>query len=185
MPTSEAATLALRTQQILAHETGVADTVDPLGGSYFVERLTRDLEEESRGYFRVIDDMGGMIPAIERGYPQSEIAESAYRFQKDVDLGRQVIVGVNDFVSETQESVPTLRIDESAAEQQLAKVDRIRRIRNTVTVTRALDRLRKTAEGSGNTMPAMLDAVRAYATIGEMCDALRDVWGEYQERAII
>ena len=185
LPTADAATLALRTQQILAHETGVANSVDPLGGSYFVERLTRDLEEESDRYFRVIDDMGGMIPAIEQGYPQREIAESAYRFQKDVDLGRQVIVGVNDFVSETPETVPTLHIDESAAERQQAKIDRVRRIRNTVTVTRALERLRKTAEGSSNTMPAMLDAVRAYATIGEMCDALRDVWGEYQERAII
>jgi methylmalonyl-CoA mutase, N-terminal domain len=185
LPSAEAATLALRTQQILAHETGVTETVDPFGGSYFVERLTRDLEEESDRYFRAIDDMGGMIAAIERGYPQREIAESAYRFQQDVDRKRRIIVGVNEFVSPDPQTVPILRIDESAGRQQLDKVDRMRRTRSKVTVTRALDRLRKAAAGTENTMPAMLDAVRAYATIGEMCDALRDVWGEYQEPAVI
>ena len=185
LPTTEAATLALRTQQILAHETGVAGAIDPFGGSYFVERLTCDLEEESERYFRTIDGMGGMIAAIERGYPQREIAESAYRFQQDVDRKRRISVGVNEFVSDEERPVPILQIDETAAEQQLAKVDRVRRTRNTVAVTRALDRLRKAAAGSENTMPALLDAVRAYATIGEMCDALRDVWGEYQEQAII
>ena len=185
LPTAEAATLALRTQQILAHETGVADTVDPFGGSYFVERLTRDLEAEAEQYFRTIDGMGGMIAAIERGFPQREIAESAYRFQQDVERTKQVIVGVNAFVSETDQEVPTLRIDESAAQQQLAKVDRLRRTRSKVVVTRALDRLRKAAAGTENMVPALLDAVRAYATIGEMCDALRDIWGEYQEDAVI
>ena len=185
LPTAEAATLALRTQQILAHEAGVTNAVDPFGGSYFVERLTGDLEEESDQYFRAIDGMGGMVAAIERGYPQREIADSAYRFQQDVDLKRQVIVGVNAFVSDTRDVVPTLEIDESAAQRQIAKIDRLRRTRSTVTVTRALDALRTTAAGTGNTMPAMLDAVRAHATIGEMCDALREVWGEYQEQAII
>ncbi len=185
LPTAEAATLALRTQQILAHETGVTRAVDPFGGSYFVERLTRDLETEAEHYFRTIDDMGGMVAAIERGFPQREIAESAYRFQQDVERKRQVVVGVNEFVSEREGGVPILQIDEVAAQQQLAKVDRLRRTRNKVVVARALDRLRKAASGSENTMPALLDAVRAYATIGEMCDALRDVWGEYQEQAII
>jgi methylmalonyl-CoA mutase N-terminal domain/subunit len=185
LPTAEAATLALRTQQILAHETGVARTVDPFGGSYFVERLTRDLEAEAEQYFQTIDDMGGMIAAIERGFPQRELAESAYRFQQDVERKRQIIVGVNEFASENDNGVPILQIDESAAHQQLAKVDRLRRTRKKVVVTRALDRLRKAAAGTDNTMPALLDAVRAYATVGEMCDALRDVWGEYQEQAII
>ena len=185
LPTAEAATLALRTQQILAHETGVARTVDPFGGSYFVERLTRDLEAEAEQYFRTIDGMGGMIAAIERGFPQREVAESAYRFQQDVERKRQTIVGVNEFASENDAGVPILQIDERAAQQQLAKVDRLRRTRNKVVVTRALDRLRKAAAGTGNTMPALLDAVRGYATVGEMCDALRDVWGEYQEQAII
>ena len=185
LPTAEAATLALRTQQILAHETGVARTVDPFGGSYFVERLTRDLEAEAEQYFRTIDNMGGMIAAIERGFPQREVAESAYRFQQDVEKKRRIIVGVNEFASENDGAVPTLQIDERAAQQQLAKVDRLRRTRSKVVATRALDRLRKAAAGTDNTMPAMLDAVRAYATVGEMCDALRDVWGEYQEQAII
>jgi len=189
LPTAEAATLALRTQQILAHETGVARTVDPFGGSYFVERLTRDLEAEAAEYFRTIDNMGGMIAAIERGFPQREVAESAYRFQQDVERKpgwpRQVIVGVNEFASERDGGVPILQIDESAAQQQLDKVDRLRRTRNKVVVARALDKLRKAAAGTENTMPAILDAVRAYATVGEMCDALRDVWGEYQEQAII
>ena len=185
LPTAEAATLALRTQQILAHETGIARSVDPFGGSYFVERLTNDFEEEAEAYFRAIDAMGGMVAAIERGYPQREIADSAYRFQQDVERKRQVIVGVNEFGSDRDHAVPILRIDEDAAQHQLAKVDRLRRTRNQVLATRALDRLRKAAAGPDNTMPALLDAVRAYATVGEMCDALRDVWGEYQEEAVI
>jgi methylmalonyl-CoA mutase N-terminal domain/subunit len=185
LPTAEAATLALRTQQIIAYETGVAGAIDPFGGSYYVEHLTRSLEAESERYFRTIDDMGGMIAAIERGYPQREIAESAYRFQQDVERKRQIIVGVNEFVADAGRPVPVLQIDERAAEAQLARTDRVRRTRNKVLLTRALDRLRRAAAGTENTMPAILDAVRACATIGEMCDALRDVWGEYQEEAII
>jgi methylmalonyl-CoA mutase N-terminal domain/subunit len=185
LPTAEAATLALRTQQILAHETGVTDAIDPFGGSYFVERLTADLEKDTDRYFRTIDGMGGMIAAIERGYPQREIAESAYRFQRDVERRQRIIVGVNDFVSEADRPVPILQIDESAAQRQLAKVDQVRRTRDQMALQRALDRLRSAAAGTENTMPAFVDAARAYATIGEMCDALRDVWGEYQEQAII
>ncbi len=185
LPTAEAATLALRTQQILAYETGLTNAVDPLGGSYFLERLTNDLEEETAEYFRAIDGMGGMIAAIERGYPQREIADSAYRFQRDVEEKRQVIVGVNEFAAARDNGVPTLRIEETAARSQLAKVDRLRRTRNKVVVSRALDRLRKSASGTENTMPAILDAVRAYATVGEMCDALKQEWGEYREQAII
>jgi methylmalonyl-CoA mutase N-terminal domain/subunit len=185
LPSARAATLALRTQQILAHETGITNSVDPFGGSYFLERLTNDLQSEAEKYFRTIDSMGGMIAAIERGYPQREIAESAYRFQQDVERRRQIIVGVNEFGSEADGGVPILKIDETAGEHQIEKIDRLRRTRNTLAVTDALDRLRKTAAGAGNTMPALLDAVRADATIGEMCDALRDVWGEYQEQAII
>jgi methylmalonyl-CoA mutase N-terminal domain/subunit len=185
LPTAAAATLALRTQQILAYETGVTRSVDPFAGSYFIERLTRDLEQGAEDTFSAIDKMGGMIAAIERGYPQREIAESAYRFQQDVERKRQVIVGVNDFVSNARTSVPLLHIDEHVAVRQLENVDRVRRTRNRVVVERALAKLKKTAAGTANTMPALLDAVRAYATIGEMCDALREVWGEYQEQAII
>ena len=185
LPTAEAATLALRTQQVLAHETGVTHSVDPFAGSYFVERLTREMQEGAERYFGVIDKMGGMIPAIERGYPQREIAESAYRFQQDVERRHQVIVGVNEFVSDAANAVPTLHIDEGVAARQLEKVDRIRRTRSKVVVDRALGKLKKAAAGKDNTMPPLLDAVRAYATVGEMCDALREVWGEYQEQAII
>src|SRR5688500_5852372 len=185
LPTAEAATLALRTQQILAHETGVTGTADPFGGSYFLERLTRDLEAEAEHYFRAIDDMGGMVAAIERGFPQRDIAESAYRFQQDVERTRQVIVGVNEFASDNETGVPILQIDESAAHQQLEKVDRLRHSRDAAAVARALDTLRKAAAGSENTMPALLDAVSAYATVGEMCGALREGWGADEEQAII
>ncbi len=185
LPTAEAATLALRTQQIIAHETGVTDVVDPFGGSYFVERLTSDLEAEALEYFRTIDAMGGMVEAIERGYPQREIAESAYRFQQAVEAGERIVVGVNDFVTEDEPPVGILYIDESAGERQLAKLETLRRQRDQDRVQRSLDALRGAATGTDNTMLLLLDAVRAYATIGEMCDALRDVWGEYVEDAVI
>jgi methylmalonyl-CoA mutase, N-terminal domain len=185
LPSESAATLALRTQQILAYEAGVVSAADPFGGSYFVERLTRDLEDEAEGYFDAIDRMGGMVVAIERGYPQREIAEAAYRFQQDVERKRQIIVGVNEFVSDDGQGVPVLHIDEAAGERQLDKTARLRRSRDAGAVSRALTALEAAASGTVNTMPAILDAVRAYATIGEMCDVLRVVWGEYQEQAII
>ena len=185
LPTAEAATLALRTQQIIAHESGVVDVVDPFGGSYFVERLTSDLEREALDYFARIDGMGGMIEAIEHGYPQREIAESAYRFQQAVESRERIIVGVNDFATEGEPHVGTLYIDEAAGEKQLAKLDALRRQRDNARVTASLDALRRGARGADNTMPLLVDAVRAYATVGEMCDALRDVWGEYVEDAVI
>ncbi len=185
LPTEAAATLALRTQQIIAHESGVADVVDPFGGSYFVEKLTNDIEEEALEYFRVIDSMGGMVEAIEQGYPQSEIAESAYRFQRAVEARDQLIVGVNAFCSEGEPAIGTLYIDEGAGERQLERLEAVRRRRDAAAVERTLGRLKTAAAGTENTMPPLLDAVRAYATVGEMCDALRDVWGEYVERPII
>jgi methylmalonyl-CoA mutase N-terminal domain/subunit len=185
LPTAEAATLALRTQQIIAHESGVANVVDPLGGSYFVEKLTRELEEEALAYFDAIDGMGGMVEAIERGYPQQEIAESAYRFQQSVEQREKIIVGVNDYVAEKESPIQILYIDESAAEKQLAKLEQLKRTRDAGAVQRTLDALKAGAQGGANTMPLLLDAVRAYATVGEMCDALRDVWGEYEETPIV
>jgi methylmalonyl-CoA mutase, N-terminal domain len=185
LPTAEAATLALRTQQIIAHETGVTDIVDPLGGSYFVEKLTSELETEALEYFARIDAMGGMVEAIERGYPQREIADSAYQFQQALERRERTIVGVNDFVSDDEPSIGILYIDESAGATQLAKLAALRARRDSDRVERALDGLREGAGGTANTMPLILDAVRAYATIGEMCDALRDVWGEYVEDAVI
>jgi methylmalonyl-CoA mutase N-terminal domain/subunit len=185
LPTEEAATLALRTQQIIAHETGIANIVDPLGGSYFVEKLTSDLEEEALAYFDTIDRMGGMVAAIEKGYPQREIAESAYKFQQAVERRDKIIVGVNDFVSADETPIGTLYIDESAADRQLAKLNEVRTTRDNDRVRAALDALKDGAKGSANTMPLLIEAVRAYATVGEMCDALREVWGEYEETPII
>jgi methylmalonyl-CoA mutase N-terminal domain/subunit len=185
LPTEGAATLALRTQQIIAHETGVANVVDPLGGSYFIEKLTSDLEEEALAYFDTIDRMGGMVAAIEKGYPQREIAESAYTFQQAVEQRDKVIVGVNEFAAGEEEPIGILYIDETAAARQLARLDNLRQTRDNGRVRAALDALKGAAGGSTNTMPLIIDAVRAYATVGEMCDALRDVWGEYEETPII
>jgi methylmalonyl-CoA mutase N-terminal domain/subunit len=185
LPTAEAATLALRTQQIIAHETGLTDVVDPLGGSYVVEKLTRDLEEEALACFDTIDRMGGMVAAIERGYPQREIAESAYAFQKAVETREKIVVGVNAYVADAEAPIPLLYIDQSAAETQLARLAEVKARRDSAAVQQSLDRLKAGAASDANTMPLLLDAVRAYATVGEMCDALRDVWGEYEEIPVI
>jgi methylmalonyl-CoA mutase N-terminal domain/subunit len=185
LPTKEAATIALRTQQIIAHESGVTSTVDPLGGSYFVEALTRDMEEGTRKYWDTIDRMGGMVDAIELGYPQKEIAEASYQFQQAVERRQKTIVGVNDFVQEDEKPIEILYIDDAAAERQLARLQELKKTRDNDAVHRTLDALRTTARGPGNTMPAILECVRAYATVGEMCDALRRVWGEYEEVPII
>jgi methylmalonyl-CoA mutase N-terminal domain/subunit len=185
LPTAEAATLAIRTQQIIAHETGVADVIDPVGGSYYVERLTTDLEIGAREYFDTIDRMGGMVEAIERGYPQREIAEASYRFQQAVERGDKLIVGVNEYQADDEEPVPILYIDERATETQLARLEDVRSRRDHGRLTRSLDAVRTAARGDANLMPSILEAVRAYATVGEMCDALRDVWGQYEEPALI
>ena len=185
LPTEAAATLALRTQQIIAHETGVTGIVDPFAGSYFVETLTNELEADALRYFDAIDRMGGMVAAIERGYPQREIAESAYRFQQAVETRETIIVGVNDFIAEDDDGVGILYIDEAAEETQLARLDAVRRRRDQRAVEQALARLQDAARNGANTMPPLLDAVRAYATVGETCDALRQVWGEWVEEPVI
>jgi methylmalonyl-CoA mutase, N-terminal domain len=185
LPTKEAATIALRTQQIIAHESGVANVVDPLGGSYFIERLTREMEEGTKQYWKTIDAMGGMVEAIERGYPQKEIAEASYQFQQAVEGRDKIIVGVNDFVQSDEKPLEILYIDDSAAGTQLSRLDELKRTRDSHRVVRTLDALRDTARGHGNTMVPLLDCVRAYATVGEMCDALREVWGEYEEVPVI
>ena len=185
LPSASAAMLALRTQQILAFETGVAQTVDPFGGSYFVERLTRDLESEASAYFDKIDGMGGMIAAIERGYPQREIAESAYRFQHAVESGDYAIIGINTHAAGPDPVVPILHIDERIERDQVARLESLRRQRDHSRVGRALESLRNAATGTQNVMPTLLEAVRCHATVGEMCDVLRAVWGEYQEVPVI
>jgi methylmalonyl-CoA mutase N-terminal domain/subunit len=185
LPTAEAATLALRTQQIIAHESGVVNVADPLGGSYFVEKLTRDMEDGALAYFRTIDAMGGMVDAIERGFPQQEIAESSYRFQQAFERKEKIMVGVNAFVQQDDPPIEILYIDESASDTQLAKLETLRKSRSQDAVSRSLGALRTAAGTRENLMPRILDAVRAYATVGEMCDALREVWGEYEEVPII
>ena len=185
LPTAEAATLALRTQQILAHESGVTNMVDPLGGSYFLEKLTLDMERGAKDYFDVIDRMGGMVEAIENGYPQKEIAEASYRFQQSVETRDKIIVGVNDFVQEDEPPHPILYIDETTYDTQIVRLETLRKTRDNDRVRRSLDALKQAARGRDNTMYPLLDCVRAYATVGEMCDALREVWGEYEEVPLI
>ena len=186
LPSEHAATIALRTQQVIAHESGVTNEVDPFGGSYFVERLTLDMEEGTRDYIRRIDAMGGMIVAIERGFPQSEIASASYRYQCEVEAGQRVVVGVNGFVSQQDEQpIELLQISKTACESQCGKLKKLRSDRDSGGVARALNRLRKAAESDENTMPPIIEAVRAYATLGEICDALRDVFGTYREQSIL
>ena len=185
LPTAEAATLALRTQQVIAHESGITNVVDPLGGSYFVERLTLDMERGAREYFATIDKFGGMVEAIEHGYPQKEIAEASYRFQQAVEQREKIVVGVNDYVQEDEAPHPILYIDETTADKQIARLAELKRTRDNDAAQRSLDALREAARGTGNTMYPLLDCVRAYATVGEMCDALREVWGEYEEVPLI
>ena len=185
LPTEEAATLALRTQQIIAFETGITAIADPLGGSYAVEHFTNVLEAEAERYISRIDDMGGMVAAIEAGFPQREVAESAYRDQQAVERGERIIVGVNGALGAAGAGVDTLYIDDGAGEHQLRRLARVRSQRDADAVEKALATLARVAEGSENTMPALLDAVRAYATVGEMCAVLRRTWGEYEEVPII
>ena len=183
LPTEEAVTIALRTQQVIAHESGVVNTADPLAGSYFVEKLTNDIEAEALEYFRKIDAMGGMVAAVERGFPQREIQEAAYQFQRAVDRKDKIIVGVNDYIM-AEDPFPILYIDESVAESQTASVQRLKQTRDNARVQKALEDLKRAARGvraEDNVMYPMLECARAYATLGEMCDALREVWGEYTE----
>jgi methylmalonyl-CoA mutase, N-terminal domain len=184
LPTDRAALIALRTQQIIAEETGVVNTIDPLGGSYYLEALTQKMEDEALDYFRKIDAMGGMVAAIERGFPQREIQDSAYQYQKAVERGEQVIVGVNKYAMTDEPSeVPILVINESVREHQLERLDQTRAKRDAGAVAKALDNLKLAAQKNENTMPATIEAVRAYATLGEICSALRDVYGIYEEPA--
>jgi methylmalonyl-CoA mutase N-terminal domain/subunit len=191
LPSADAARIALRTQQIVAYESGAAQTIDPLAGSYFVERLTLDMQKGAAEYFERLDALGGMVKAIERGYPQREIAEASYRYQCAVESKEKIIVGVNEFAV-SEEPPATLYIDESVRERQVAKLKALRTRRSNQEVCRRLDALRRAAErepatgpsgavSDANTMPYIIEAVRAYATVGEICAALRDVYGVYQE----
>jgi methylmalonyl-CoA mutase, N-terminal domain len=184
LPSDEAALIALRTQQIIAHESGVTNTVDPLGGSYFIEKLTRDMEEGAFDYFRKIDGFGGMVEAIDAGFPQREIQDSAYEYQVAVETKDKIIVGVNDYVMQEESAgMNLLQIDESVAELQRERLARLRRERDKARVEKSLKALADGARNGENTMYLLLEAARAYATLGEMCDALKPVYGIYQEPA--
>jgi methylmalonyl-CoA mutase N-terminal domain/subunit len=185
LPGEHAVTLALRTQQIIAYESGVAAWPDALGGSYFVEALTDEVEAAAKDYIRRIDEMGGMIPAIERNFPQREIAEASYRFQSAVERGERLVVGVNAFQQQEPERIEILQIDETSEKRQVEKLAALRRRRDAGKVRSALDALRRAAAGKENTMPFLLDAVRAYATLGEICWAMREEFGAWQESSVL
>jgi len=183
LPTEFAATIALRTQQIIAHETGVTNTVDPLGGSYFVETLTNEIERGAWDYIEKIDALGGMVAAIERGYPQREIAEASYRYQVALDKKEKIMVGVNDYVSQ-EKPLDTLQIDETVAHRQAERLRKLRADRSSDEVARRLAALRKATKSKDNLMPYIFEAVKSYATLGEICDAMRETFGTYEEVAI-
>jgi methylmalonyl-CoA mutase N-terminal domain/subunit len=185
LPSEHAVTIALRTQQVIAYESGVPAVPDPLGGSYFLEKLTLEVEAAAREYIRRIDEMGGMIPAIERGFPQTEIANASYEYQHSVEERESVIVGVNQYAEAAEQSIEVLHIDETAERRQNERLAELRNSRNSSEVEKSLAALQRTAEGSENTMPYILDAVRAYATVGEICGALRDVFGAYTETSVV
>ncbi|HXX45763.1 MAG TPA: methylmalonyl-CoA mutase family protein [Candidatus Acidoferrales bacterium] len=185
LPTEQSALLALRTQQIIAHETGVANTIDPVAGSYAIEKLTDEIESGAQAYISKIDALGGMLRAIETGYVQAEIQKSAYEYQQSVDRGEQIVVGVNRFQAEKEQPIPTLRIDPEIERSQIERLRALRDRRNSAKARAAIDEIERRARTTENLMPAILAAVQAYATVGEISDALRLVFGEYQESVVI
>jgi methylmalonyl-CoA mutase N-terminal domain/subunit len=185
LPTEEAARLALRTQQVIAYESGVADTADPLAGSYAIEQLTREIEDRASNYLERIDAMGGMLRAIETGYVQREIQESAYRYQRAIEQEESVVVGVNRFQSEQGAAIPTLRVNPAIEQQQVERLRAMRERRDSAAVETALAKLEAAARGSENLLPLILESVEAYATVGEISNRLRTVWGEYREAATV
>jgi len=185
LPSEQAVTIALRTQQIIAHESGVVNTVDPLGGSYAVEALTDRIERQAYDYFERVEALGGVLPALEVGFFQQEIADAAYRYQREIDERRRVVVGVNEYAADEPLRVPLLEMDPQGYERQCARIERVRAERDNAAVGQALDRLRIAARGTENTMPHILDAVRVYATLQEIMDVFREVFGPYREPTII
>jgi methylmalonyl-CoA mutase N-terminal domain/subunit len=186
LPSEEAVRVALRTQQIVAHESGATDTIDPLAGSYYVEALTNEMEKVTFDYIRKVDEMGGAIVAIEKGFFQKEIADSAYKYQKEIEEMKRIVVGVNDYKNEKEDlPIELLRVDRKAEKTQTAALSKLKRERNKKKVEAALDNLRHAAEKDENLMPTIIDAVKVYSTLGEICEVLRQVYGEYKELIII
>jgi len=185
LPSEKAATLALRTQQVIAHESGAANTTDPLGGSYFVEKLTDETEAEAYAYFRKIDDLGGVIPALESGFLQREIADASYRYQRETDARDRIIVGVNGYVSSEPLEIPILQMDPRGEARQIDRLERVRRERDSSEAARALRALEDACRAGTNVMPPLIDAANAYCTLGEMCDVMRRIFGGYREPTVI
>jgi methylmalonyl-CoA mutase N-terminal domain/subunit len=184
LPTEHAVRLALRTQQVIAHETGAVNTIDPLGGSYYLEHLTNELERQANEYFEQIEKLGGVVPAIEENFFQREIAEASFRYQSEVEKGERIIVGVNRYEQEDEQPLEILRIDPALEPKQIARVQAVRARRDSAAVEAALADLRRAAEGDANLMDPIIIAARAYVTMGEMCDTLRDVWGIWRETPV-
>ena len=185
LPTEESALLALRTQQIIAHESGVADSVDPLGGSYLIENWTNSIERDVQALMQRVDEMGGMLSAIESGFPQGEIQRSAYEYQRKLEDGEELLIGVNKYRVEETASSPIQRMDPQGEEEQRQRLSMLRESRSAKACSQALASLKQAADGSESLMPLILDAVRADATLGEISDALREVFGEYRERVYL
>jgi methylmalonyl-CoA mutase N-terminal domain/subunit len=181
LPSEHAVTIALRTQQIIAEESGVANTIDPLGGSFYLEQMTNRLEAQTREYFHKIDDLGGVLPAIEMGFFQREIQEAAYRYQREIDTDERHIIGVNAYKDQEPISIPLLEMDPEGHRRQVSRLEELRRTRDNGAVGQALDNLRIACQGTENTMPYILDAVQTYATLGEIIDVMREVFGTFQE----
>ncbi|KPL00547.1 MAG: methylmalonyl-CoA mutase [candidate division Zixibacteria bacterium SM23_73_2] len=182
LPSEKAVQIALRTQQLIAYESGVADTIDPLAGSYYIEKLTNQMEKEAERYFEEIEKKGGVLKCIEEGYFQKEIANAAYRYQREIEKNERIIVGINDFIVPGEKiEIPILRIDEKIEREQVENLDKVKKSRDNDKVRKTLEELKKVALGTDNTMPEILDCVRCYTTEGEICDVLREVFGEYQE----
>ena len=182
LPSEHAATIALRTQQIIAEESGVINSVDPLGGSYFLEALTNEMEKQARGYFKKIQDLGGVLPAIETGYFQGEISDSAYRYQREIDQQVRQVIGVNTYLDEKEPEIPLLKIDPEGYLNQVNRIEELKKDRDQGRVGQTLDRLRIACQGTENTMPYILEAVHAYATLGEITEVMKDVFGIYREQ---
>jgi methylmalonyl-CoA mutase N-terminal domain/subunit len=184
LPTEEAVRIALRTQQIIAHETGVTNTIDPLGGAYFIEALTDRMEEHCYEYFEKIDQLGGMVEAVKRGFPQREIADAAFVLQQEIDSGRRTVVGVNAYTEDDEAATPILRIDPALERKQIERVRAARAARDSASVGAILGQLKAAAGDHRNLMPLLLDAARVHATEGEIVEALQDVWGDYREQPV-
>ena len=181
LPSEKAVTIALRTQQVIAHESGVTNTIDPLAGSFYLEQLTDQMEEEANDYFRKIETLGGVVPSIESGFFQREIADAAYRYQYEIDTRQRTIVGVNEYAAAEPIEIPILRMDPEGYDRQVARLNRVRSERDNGRIQKSLAELADYARGDENLMPPIIEAVRAYATLGEITDIFREVFGDYHE----